>query len=142
MICHFLLLKAPKRRSKLLKNSLASQCKKLVQFTTPAKMSFPSQQEPSPAFTACQLNVPRQVQQPGEVAPPQKLNSRASVIAKEELYHRQDHCCSFLSVPWGVFNTGEENRPRWVHQVLAKCINKSCKVKNKKITGIQKFKRE
>ena len=73
-------------------------------------MSFPGQQEPSPAFTAGQLNGPRQVQQPGEVASPQKLNSVASVIAKEELYHSEDRCFCFKSVPRWVFSTVEEKR--------------------------------
>ena len=60
-------------------------------------MSFPGQQEPSPAFTAGQLNGPRQVQQP-------------SVIAKEELYHSEDRCFCFKSVPRWVFSTVEEKR--------------------------------
>ena len=94
MICHFLLLKTPIRSSKRFENSPAS-VKSKIQSTALAKMSFPGQQEPSTAFTVCQLNFLRQVQQPGEVASPQKLNSPESVIAKEELYHCQDHRCSY-----------------------------------------------
>ena len=74
----------------------------MIQFITPAKRSFPGEQDSSPAFTARQRNFPRQVQQPGAVVRPQKLNSRASVIAKEELYHRLDRSCSFKSDPRSV----------------------------------------
>ena len=58
-------------------------------------MSFPGQYESSLAFTARQHNIPRQVQQQRTAVLPQNMNFPASVIAQEELYHRQDHRCSF-----------------------------------------------
>ena len=85
--------------------------KSKILFITPAKMRFPGQLESSPAFTARQCKFPRQVQQTGAVVWPLKLNSPASVIAREELYHRQDRRCSFKSVPRSVLSPGEENRP-------------------------------
>ena len=45
------------------------------------------------AFTARQHNGRRQVKLPREVVRPQDQKSAASVIAKQELFHRQD-CCS------------------------------------------------
>ena len=59
MIFHFLFLKTHVISSNNFENSLAS-VKGKIQFITPAKMSFPGQKEHSPAFTACQLNGPRQ----------------------------------------------------------------------------------
>ena len=61
MICHFLLLKVPVSSSKRFENYPAS-VKSKIWFMLPVKMSFPGQKEHSPAFTARQLNVPRQVQ--------------------------------------------------------------------------------
>ena len=49
-----------KTSSKQFENSPAS-VKSKIQFTTPAKRSFPGQYDPSPAFTARQRNFPRQV---------------------------------------------------------------------------------
>ena len=82
-----------------------------ILFITPAKMSFPGQQEASPAFTARQHNFPRQVQQPGAVVCPQKQNSPASVIAKEALSYRQDCRCSCKSVPLTVVRPGKQIVP-------------------------------
>ena len=132
MICHFLLLEAPIRSCKQFENSLAS-VKSMIQFTTPAKRSFPSDSERSPPFTARQRNFPWQVQQPGEVASPQKLNSPTSVIAKEELYHRKDRCCSFKSDPWSVVHLGKANRPRPNTKLLLSAIVKASPTVNLKI---------
>ena len=124
MICHFLVLEAPLSCSKRFENFPAS-VKSKIRFITPAKMSFPGQKESSPAFTARQRNGPRQVQQPGGVVRPQELNSAASVIAKEELYHRQDHRCSFKSDPQWVISLGEEKRPRPATKLLLSVLIKA-----------------
>ena len=76
MTFHFLLLEASFRSSKLLENFLASVKNKIPRSVgTVTRYRY--------SITARQLIVPRQVQQLGAAVRPQKLNSLASVIAKE-----------------------------------------------------------
>ena len=88
-------------------------------------MSFPGQKEYSPALTACQPNVPRQVQQPGEAVRPQELKSAASVIAKEALNYRQDRRSSFKSDPLWVVSPGEEKDLRPATKLLLSALIKA-----------------
>ena len=88
-------------------------------------MSFPGQYEHSLAFTARQLNVPRQVQKPGEDVRPQEQKSAASVIAKEALNYRQDCHSSFKSDLRWVLSPGEEKRPPPATKLLLSALIKA-----------------
>ena len=81
-------------------------------------MRFPGHQESSPAFAARQRKFPWQVQQIGTVVWPLKLNSPASVIAKEALSYPQDRCSSFKS----VVSPEEANRPRPATKLLLSAL--------------------
>ena len=126
MIYHFFLLKAPFRSSKRCENSTASVKIKIL-LITPAKMSLPGKY--------CRSR-PWQVQQPGEVASLQKLNSPASVTAKEALSCRQDYRCSFKSDPRSVVRPGEANHPRPNTKLLLSTIIKASPAVNLKIKKI------
>ena len=67
MICHFFIRKSKIHIFLLLSvagkdSKIPRQVSKVVRSLKPAKMNFPGQKEHSPAFTARQHKVPRQVQ--------------------------------------------------------------------------------
>ena len=108
MIFPFLLLKAPVSCNKRIENSPAS-VKSMIQFKTMAKRSFPGQLDPSPASAIAMSSC---------LAAVAEFILIFTFIAKEELYHRQDHRCSFKSDPRSVVRPGEGNRPRPATKLL------------------------
>ena len=110
MIFPFLLLKAPVSCNKRIENSPAS-VKSMIQFITLAKRSFPGQLDPSPASATAKSSCLAAVAEFIFIF-------TFTFIAKEELYHRQDHRCSFKSDPRSVVRPGEGNRPRPATKLL------------------------